>query len=68
MKKLLALALALLMICGVAACAETAPETIVLQTFDGDSQPIELKVPYDPQRIVVLDMACLDILVCLGME
>ncbi|MGN1007081.1 MAG: siderophore ABC transporter substrate-binding protein [Aristaeellaceae bacterium] len=68
MKKLLALALALLMICGVAACAETAPETIVLQTYDGDSQPIELELPYDPQRIVVLDMACLDILVSLGME
>ena len=49
------------------ACAgEAAPETITVSTLNGNREAMELAVPYDPQRIAVLDMASLDILDRLG--
>lgn len=39
-----------------------APETIVVSTLNGAKETIELEVPYDPQRVAVLDMAVLDML------
>ena len=41
---------------------EAAPETITISTLNGNRETMELAVPYDPQRIAVLDMASLDIL------
>lgn len=78
MKKLLALLMALVMALGLAACgaapagdggdtAET-PETMTIESFDENGEAIDLEVPYDPQRIVVIDMAVLDILTSLGLE
>lgn len=44
-----------------------APETINITSLNGNREPAELEVPYDPQRIAILDMASLDILDALGM-
>lgn len=46
--------------------AEASPESITITALDGAGQPVEIQVPYDPQRIVVVDLACLDILDNLG--
>lgn len=40
--------------------------TVILTTLNGNKEIISLEVPYDPQRIAVLDMAALDILDSLG--
>ena len=48
------------------ASGESAPETVTITALDGSGQEIELEVPYNPQRIAILDMACLDILDALG--
>lgn len=45
---------------------EAAPEIITISTLNGNRETMELAVPYDPQRIAVLDMASLDILDRLG--
>ena len=42
------------------------PETITITSLNGNREPTELEVPYDPQRIAILDMASLDILDALG--
>ena len=70
MKKLFSLMLSILcLMTAVSAFAEeSAPETIVIQALDGNRESIELTVPYDPQRIAILDMASLDILMALGLE
>lgn len=46
--------------------AET-PETITVTCLNGDSETVEVEVPYDPERIAVLDFASLDILDNLGL-
>ena len=49
------------------AAGETAaPETVAISSLNGAREEIELEVPYDPQRIAILDMASLDILDALG--
>ena len=70
MKKLLSLMLsALCLLTAIPAFAqESVPETVVIQALDGNRESIELTVPYDPQRIAILDMASLDILMALGLE
>ena len=70
MKRLLSLMLSVLcLMSAVSAFAEeSAPETVVIQALDGNREPIELTVPYDPQRVAILDMASLDILMALGLE
>ena len=70
MKKLLSLMLsALCLLTAASAFAqESAPETVVIQALNGNRESIELTVPYDPQRIAILDMASLDILMALGLE
>ena len=42
------------------------PGTVKLASSDADGKPVEVEVPFDPQRIVTLDMASLDILDSLG--
>lgn len=46
--------------------AEAAPETVTITSLDGSGQEIQLEVPYNPERIAILDMASLDILDSLG--
>ena len=45
--------------------AET-PETVTITSLNGEGAETQLEVPYDPQRIAILDMASLDILDALG--
>ena len=84
-KSLMAVAFALMLALGLAACssssesssdestsdssasAESTPETITIQSLDASGETIDLEVPYDPERIAVLDMASLDIIDNLGM-
>ena len=69
MKKLRSLLLSALMLLGLAAAAsaESAPETVTITSLNGNGEAVELEVPYDPQRIAILDMASLDILDSLGL-
>ena len=69
MKKLVSLLLAALMLLGMAsfALAEAAPETVTITSLNAEREPVELEVPYDPQRIAILDMPSLDILARLGL-
>ena len=48
--------------------AETTqtPETVTISALNGSNETVELEVPYNPQRIAILDMAALDILDALG--
>ena len=46
--------------------AETMPENVTITSLNGSKEAVELEVPYDPQRIAILDMASLDILDALG--
>ncbi len=43
------------------------PETIIVKSLDGNREEIDIEVPFDPQRIAVLDMAALDIIDSIGM-
>jgi len=43
------------------------PETVTIQALNANREIIDLEVPYDPQRIAVLDMPALDILDALGL-
>lgn len=73
MKKILTILLTVLMIAGMAACSSTEQEsqeeakTITITALNAAKEEIELEVPYDPARVVTLDMAALDILDNLGL-
>lgn len=43
------------------------PESITITSLNANKESAELKVPYDPQRIAILDMASLDIIDNLGL-
>lgn len=43
------------------------PETVTITSLNGNAEEIQLTVPYDPQRIAILDFAALDILDNLGL-
>lgn len=68
MKKLFSLLLAVICVFGCACAFAQTPETVVIEAVDANSEKIEVEVPYNAERIVVLDMACLDILTSLGLE
>ena len=40
---------------------ETKPETITIQALNSNKEMADIEVPYDPQRIAILDMPALDI-------
>ena len=46
--------------------SEAVPETVTIKSLNGGGEEVDLEVPYDAQRIAVLDMASLDILDSLG--
>ena len=43
------------------------PESVTITSLNANKEAAELEVPYDPQRIAILDMASLDILDALGL-
>lgn len=46
---------------------ESKPETITIQALNANKEMVDIEVPYDPQRIAILDMPALDIVDALGM-
>ena len=50
----------------ITAFADEAPKTITITCLNGAKETIELEVPFDPQRIAILELASLDILDSLG--
>lgn len=49
-----------------ASSGEEKPETITVKSLNANKEEVDLEVPYDPERIAILDMVCLDILDSLG--
>ena len=49
-----------------AASSEAAPESVTIKAFNGAKEFVDVKVPFDPQRIAILELASLDILDELG--
>lgn len=45
---------------------DQTPETITIQSLNASKETADLEVPYNPERIAILDMASLDILDALG--
>ena len=53
---------------GTTAAEDTStPTEVTITSLNGNGEPTDLTVPYDPQRIAILDMASLDILDALGL-
>ena len=74
MKKLTAIILGLTMALSLAACgtetiesAENKTETVTIQALNANKEMTDIEVPYDPQRIAILDMPALDIVDALGL-
>ena len=75
MKKLTARILCLTMALSLAACGvgETTapqtsqPETVTIQALNANKEMTDIEVPFDPQRIAILDMPALDIVDALGL-
>lgn len=70
MKKIISMLLVLAMalsLLAVSFAEEAAPETVVITGVDANGEPVEVEVPYNPERVVVLDLANLDILDNLGL-
>lgn len=72
MKKIIFVALSAALTCTipmtVGAESQEKKETIVITSLNGEKQEQNLEIPYDPERIAILDMASMDILVNLGVE
>ena len=49
-----------------ASSASPSATEVTITSLNGSGEKVELTVPYDPQRIAILDMASLDILDALG--
>ena len=45
---------------------ENKPESITIQALNANKEMADIEVPYDPQRIAILDMPALDIVDALG--
>lgn len=46
--------------------SEAVPESVTIKAFNGAKELVDVEVPFDPQRIAILDLASLDILDELG--
>ena len=72
MKKIITFMIAMAMTVCLAACGNaetnetTQNETITIQAFNANKGMTDIELPYDPQRIAILDMAALDIVDALG--
>lgn len=49
-----------------AVSSEAAPESVTIKAFNGAKEFVDVEVPFDPQRIAILELASLDILDELG--
>ncbi len=73
MKKLLTLMMTFAMMFCLAACGNaetnetTEKETITIKAYDANKEITDVEIPYDPQRIAILDMPALDIVDALGL-
>lgn len=78
MKKILTLMMAFAVAFCMAACGnnttnentnstEIIPETVTIQALDANKELVNVEVPYDPQRVAILDMPALDILDAFGL-
>lgn len=80
MKKFIALLMTGLMMIGIVACSsakanegnnadtETGkPASVTVKTLNANKELADLEVPYDPQKIAILDMPALDIIDSLGL-
>ncbi len=75
MKKILSLALAAALSLSVMACGAeqsasvpaASVKTVTIQSLNAQQEHTDLTIPFNPQRIAVLDMASLDILDALGL-
>lgn len=73
MKKIITIMMAVVMSFCMAACgntkteAELKPEKITIQAYNANKELSDIEVPYNPQRIAILDMPALDIVDALGM-
>ncbi len=72
MKKFIAMLLAGVITLGLVACGsagteEEKPETITIQALNANKEMADIEVPYDPERIAILDMPALDIIDSLGL-
>lgn len=70
MKKFLSLILSAMLMLSLCACGFASAEgtTVTIKSLNGNREVIDLEVPFDPQRIAILDMASLDILDSLGLS
>ena len=81
MKKILTLMMVFAMVLSVAGCSnvspsdtattsapdtEAKPETVTVQSLNANKETVDIEVPFDPQRIAILDMPALDIIDVLG--
>lgn len=72
MKKLLTFMLSMLLTLTITGCSTTSQEdksdseTVTITSLNADGEEIQLEVPYDPERVAILDMAALDIIDNLG--
>lgn len=70
MKKIIFVTLSAALTCTIPMSAgaenQEKKETIVITSLNGEKQEQNLEVPYDPERIAILDMASMDILANLG--
>jgi len=46
---------------------EIKPETITIQALNANKEMTDIEVPYDPERVAILDMPALDIVDALGL-
>lgn len=73
MKKFTAILFSLVLVLALSACGNTttqkqvSSQTVTIQSLNAKKEAFALEVPFDPQRIAVLDMASLDILDALGL-
>lgn len=64
--------LSMLLTLTITGCSTTSQEdksdneTVTITSLNADGEEIQLEVPYDPERVAILDMAALDIIDNLG--
>lgn len=78
MKKITAILLMALMVLSLTACGNqtgkdnrglegsTEPTSVTITTLNGQKEETQLEVPYNPERIAILDLAALDIIDSIG--
>lgn len=63
----LALAMSVCAFTGCSSEVEETPETITIKALNANKELADIEVPYDPERIAILDMSALDTIDSLGL-